>query len=353
MSVSYNKVGDVLVAQGNLPEALKSFQGSLAIADRLAKADPNNAGWQRDLSVSYDRVGDVLVAQGNLPEALKSFQGSLAIADRLAKADPNNAGWQRDLSVSYERLGDMHAKNGNNSEAIAAFERALSIYNVLTERLGDPQARVNSVVPLWRLGGLKGKAGQAELRQALGILVELRDANRLDAKRITWIPQIEQAIAALEASPFQEAQAKARALFDAGKPSKAAIAQAKLIDAVEKAERETAGKPGPQTASALLALSWYRLFAHDFNGALMAAERAGGLAPDPIYATNRAHALMFLGRAREAKWLHQRYKGQPVQQDGKLWEDAIRDDFKEFGKRGLRHPQIAEIEALLAVAAPR
>ena len=62
--------------------------------DRLAKADPNNAGWQRDLSVSYNKVGDVLVAQGNLPEALKSYQGSLAIRDRLAKADPNNAGWQ-------------------------------------------------------------------------------------------------------------------------------------------------------------------------------------------------------------------------------------------------------------------
>ena len=51
-------------------------------------ADPDNAGWQRGLSVSYDRVGDVLVAQGNLPEALKSFRDQFAIADRLASADP-------------------------------------------------------------------------------------------------------------------------------------------------------------------------------------------------------------------------------------------------------------------------
>ena len=98
--MSYNKVGDVLVAQGNLPEALKSFRDGLAISERLAKADPNNAGWQRDLSVSYNKIGDVLVAQGNLPEALKSFRDGLAITERLAKADPNNAGWQRDLSVS-------------------------------------------------------------------------------------------------------------------------------------------------------------------------------------------------------------------------------------------------------------
>ncbi len=27
----------------------------------------------------------------------------MAMAERLAEADPNNAGWQRDLSISYER----------------------------------------------------------------------------------------------------------------------------------------------------------------------------------------------------------------------------------------------------------
>jgi hypothetical protein len=52
------------------------LQPLLAIADRLAKADPNNAGWQRGLFVSHERV--VLVAQGNLLEALKAYRhGSL------------------------------------------------------------------------------------------------------------------------------------------------------------------------------------------------------------------------------------------------------------------------------------
>ena len=42
-----------------------------------------------------------------------------------------------------------------------------------------------------------------------------------------------------------------------------------------------------------------------------------------------------LGRAREAKWLYQIHKGQPIQKGGKLWEAAILEDFKEFEKRGL------------------
>jgi tetratricopeptide (TPR) repeat protein len=138
--VSYNKVADVLAAQGNLPEALKSYRDSLAIADRLARADPGNAGWQRDLSVSYDRVGDVLVAQGNLPEALNSFRDSLAIADRLARADPGNAGWQRDLSVSLGRVADTLLKLGRTAEARPLAERALAqLRSAIARMPDDPQ----------------------------------------------------------------------------------------------------------------------------------------------------------------------------------------------------------------------
>ena len=117
------KVGDVLEAQGNLPEALKYYRDSLAIFDRLAKADPGNAGWQRNLSVSYNKVGDVLEAQGNLPEALKAYRDSLAIIDRLAKADPGNAGWQRDLSMSYNDVGGVFEAQGNLPEALKAYQR--------------------------------------------------------------------------------------------------------------------------------------------------------------------------------------------------------------------------------------
>jgi hypothetical protein len=49
-----------------LTGALKSYRDSLGIAEKLAKQDPGNALWQRDLSVIYDNVGDVQRAQGDL-----------------------------------------------------------------------------------------------------------------------------------------------------------------------------------------------------------------------------------------------------------------------------------------------
>ena len=136
LGVSYERVGFVLVAQGNLPEALKSFREVLVIRDRLAKADPGNAGRQRALSVSYIKVGEVLVAQGNLPEALKFFRDARAIADRLAKADPGNAGRQRALSVSYIKVGEVLVAQGNLPEAMKFFRDARAIADRLAK--ADP-----------------------------------------------------------------------------------------------------------------------------------------------------------------------------------------------------------------------
>ena len=136
LSASYNKIGDVLVAQGNLAAALTAYRDSLAIAEHLAQVDPNNAGWQRDLSVSYNKVGDVLVAQGNLAAALTTYRDSLAIADRLAKADPNNAGWQRDLSVTHNKVGDVLLAQGDLAAALAAYRDGLAIAERLAQ--SDP-----------------------------------------------------------------------------------------------------------------------------------------------------------------------------------------------------------------------
>jgi hypothetical protein len=91
--VTFNKIGDVQMAQeGGLAGAVKSNQESLAIRERLAKSNLDNASWQRDLSVSYEKIGDVQMRQGGLAGALKSYQDCLAIRERLAKSDPDNAG---------------------------------------------------------------------------------------------------------------------------------------------------------------------------------------------------------------------------------------------------------------------
>ena len=107
LSVSYDKIGEVLVAQGNPGEALNFFREGLAAGERLAKADATNAGWQRDLWMSYNKVGDMLLHQGLLAEALKSFGNGLGIGARLVAANCNNAEWQADLQFSIVRISGL------------------------------------------------------------------------------------------------------------------------------------------------------------------------------------------------------------------------------------------------------
>jgi tetratricopeptide (TPR) repeat protein len=110
LSVAQGFVAIILDAQGNLSEALAGYQRTLEIQARLAKSDPGNAGWQRDLSVSYNKVGDVLKEQGTLPEALNAYRDSLVIAERLAKSDPSNAGWQVDVAFCLLGAGRQWRK---------------------------------------------------------------------------------------------------------------------------------------------------------------------------------------------------------------------------------------------------
>ena len=127
LSVSHSKVGDALVAQGDLAGALRAYRASLVIAERLATTDPGNAGGKHDLSLCHSRVGDVLMAQGDLAGALRAYRASLEIAERLATADPGNARWQRGLSASYERLGNVLVAQGELAGAQRAYWASLEI----------------------------------------------------------------------------------------------------------------------------------------------------------------------------------------------------------------------------------
>jgi Flp pilus assembly protein TadD len=66
----------------------------------------DRADFLRDLSVSYNKMGDLLRALGQGEQARASFQKSLDIAERLARQEPGRTDLQADLVVSLWRLGD-------------------------------------------------------------------------------------------------------------------------------------------------------------------------------------------------------------------------------------------------------
>ena len=139
---------------------------------------------------------------------------------------------------------------------------------------------------------------------------------------------------------------------DAGRYAEALQLQEALAVKVEEAETKREDNPANETAQALQGVAWRALFAREFTKALTASDRAHALLPDDLgIETNRAHALMFVERGKESKALYLSHKGKPVsEEDAKLWERAIAEDFAEFRKAGLTHPMMADIEKELGVS---
>jgi hypothetical protein len=137
----------VLRAQGDLPTALTSYRASYTIAETLAKRDPRNTEWQRDLSVNHERIGDVLRAQGDLPAALTAYRARHVIIETLVKRDPGNTAWQRDLIVSYVKLSEVTGDK-------AYVTKALTIAQAMQQR-GTLQPR-----DTWMVDELKRMIGQ-------------------------------------------------------------------------------------------------------------------------------------------------------------------------------------------------
>ena len=105
--MSYDKIGDVQVAQGDLAEALKSFRDGLAIRDRLAKADPGNAGWQRDLSVSYAKLASAYLKAEQPAKAGEALAAGRAIIARLVAQFPDWSQWKQDLSWFDQQIAAL------------------------------------------------------------------------------------------------------------------------------------------------------------------------------------------------------------------------------------------------------
>jgi tetratricopeptide (TPR) repeat protein len=134
LSVSYNKLADLALAEGDPDTARRFYTDGLDIRRGLAEREPGNTGHQRDLSVSYERLADLALAEGDPDTARRFYTDGLDIRRGLAEREPGNTGYQRDLSVSYERLADLALAEGDPDTARRFYTDGLDIRRGLAER---------------------------------------------------------------------------------------------------------------------------------------------------------------------------------------------------------------------------
>jgi tetratricopeptide (TPR) repeat protein len=108
---------DELKDEGEVGTRIALLDKARLAHERLAVKAPDSAGFARDLSVSYNKLGDLQLQLGNLPEALHYYQQDLAIAKELQKRAPDSADFARDLVFSYYKLASFcHSQNRPTDE---------------------------------------------------------------------------------------------------------------------------------------------------------------------------------------------------------------------------------------------
>jgi tetratricopeptide (TPR) repeat protein len=298
LRINYDRIGEALQKQGKRDEALAAYRKSRDLRKALVAQDPSDLDWQRDLAVADDTIGDVLRAQEKFDAALAEYRDANSLLKALVDRDPQNAGWQRDLSINYRRMGDALQKQGKLDEALAAYRDSFAIRKELLAR--DP-------------GSTQAQSDLSGSYSSIGLTLRLKGSLR-------------EALVA-----YREALALDRALVarDAKNSDWQADLRADISD--------------------LGGLSWHLVLAGDSTAALEAADDAIAVAPDEIWIqTNRAHALMFLGRTDEARAVYLKYRGVQNVQDKKPWETVILADFAELRKQSLSRPLMNEIEKLFS-----
>ncbi|MGJ4888789.1 autotransporter strand-loop-strand O-heptosyltransferase [Bradyrhizobium sp. HKCCYLRH3099] len=178
--------GDQAATAGDLPTALENYKDSIAIVRHLTTADPDNAGFQRNLSVALNRIGAVLFVQRNLEAAHAAYSASLAIIRKLTAAHRGNLIFHRDLAWGHALLADVLAAQGRHAEAFeqrrANTALMTHLSNIAANDPSLPQALATSYQSLGDafvpLGNIDGAL--AVYRISLGLTKRGLDANTQD-----------------------------------------------------------------------------------------------------------------------------------------------------------------------------
>lgn len=169
--VTFERLGDIACEQGDLAGANVYFEKSREGWSKLILEDPGNTSLQRGICVPLHRLGDVAVTRGDLSEALRCFAEANAIAEHLAASDPTNSERQRVLSVSLNKLGDLAVAMGDPTVALRYYSEDLAIAKRLaaSDSANDEWQRDLSV-SLNKLGGLA--EAERNLSEALRYFTE-------------------------------------------------------------------------------------------------------------------------------------------------------------------------------------
>lgn len=182
---------------GSTPARELVVKRAIEYLDKLATESEGDATLQRELGTAYAEIGQI---QGNsyhsnlgdTDGALKSYQRSLEIRQKLADAEPKNLDYQHELADSHEGVGDMFYTINDLKGGLESYEKAVAIREKIVAAASDNlEYRYSLAGVLGKRGDIKGMEGFPNLGDTLGALESYRQGVKVYEELVNLAPENE------------------------------------------------------------------------------------------------------------------------------------------------------------------
>jgi tetratricopeptide (TPR) repeat protein len=176
-AAAWSRLAAVQRHRGVLADAEASLRRSLAVTAELVEAQPDNAGWQRDLSVAHNQLGRLLMSRDHVAEALEHFRTALRMIGQAAVERLDDEVMQRDIAITRMACADAEARLGDAAAAGSSLRTALAIFGRLASRDPSDVARRSDLAAAQdRLAAMAFDAGRLDEAEAqIRAVAALRD----------------------------------------------------------------------------------------------------------------------------------------------------------------------------------
>lgn len=141
------------------------FLQSLAIAERIAAAEPNSAYAQRDLASAHSWAGG---SAENSDQALPHFQAALAIMQRLHERDPTWIEYRVGIAQANLAVGFAHTGRRDRAGALRHYNAALQVFrDILRENPTSVIAKEGMLPILTEIANQHSERGEYAEAEAL------------------------------------------------------------------------------------------------------------------------------------------------------------------------------------------
>lgn len=154
------QIGESRLDQADMPGALKAFNESLEITNKLVTRNPSRVDWNLTLAESHFYIGKVHWQRHDFAMAAAKFEQQLSIVDALAAVEPDNTERLSHSGYAWTNYGRVLELDAKYEEALQAYENVMEIFQrLVTLQPDDMDSRLEVGFAHNNLGKLKMSLG--------------------------------------------------------------------------------------------------------------------------------------------------------------------------------------------------